>query len=68
MNPRCPPALAAIEATTAEVDQGKATKEPKKVLPLRTRADFCLSLSSLPLFVIGLLGGHHIYVTLQAYL
>ena len=29
-NPRCPPTPAATEVTVVEVDQSKATKEPKK--------------------------------------
>ena len=30
VNPRCPPALAANEVTTVEVDQSEATNEPEK--------------------------------------
>ena len=33
MNPRCPPARAPTDATTAEVDQSEATKEPERSAP-----------------------------------
>ena len=35
MNPRCPPALATIEATTIEVDQSEAAKELERSAPDR---------------------------------
>ena len=40
VNPRCPPALIAIEVKATEVDLGKAAKDPRRMSLQRNRADF----------------------------
>ena len=66
MNPRCPPAPAAIKATTAEVDQSEAAKEPERGASAKDQSLF-LSLFFLSLFFleISIRGPHsrqNIYV------
>ena len=51
MDPSCPSALVDTEATTAEVDQSEATKEPKRSAPAGDQS-LLLSLFSFLLFLL----------------